>query len=69
MCNDAVSVAVTFGGWGFIICIRYSPAKQHRSPLIPSTRRILAAEVNSDSIAASIVGTHADSLKFSIVAC
>ena len=37
--------------------------------MIPSTRRILEAEVNSDSIAASVVETHADSLTFSIVAC
>ena len=44
-------------------------SEQRSGPLIPSTRRILAAEVNSDSIAASIVETHADSLIFSIVAC
>ena len=37
--------------------------------LIPSTRRKLEAEVNSDSIAASLVVVYADYFSFSIAAC
>ena len=55
---DDLPIFCVFLGAEFYNLYSLQLRKQHRSPLIPSTRRILAAEVNSDSKAASIVETY-----------